>query len=289
MNTIPRQLERFDFANRRIEMVERQIAHRGVRSELVLSAMKAVPREPFLPEELWEFAYEDAPLPIAEGQTISQPYIVAMMTEALGLQGGEKVLEIGTGSGYAAAILSQIAANVYTVERIDELAKNSAATLTELGYKNVHVLHGDGTLGWPEHAPYDAIVVAAGGPEVPESLKAQLKIGGRLVIPVGADRSLQELVRVVRVSEHGYRTEELADVRFVPLVGVEGWAPQGHRSPRVQDGTLAQAIAKVRRRSILWTSSQCCSELAMRASSCWAKQRMAPQNSNACASGSRAS
>jgi protein-L-isoaspartate(D-aspartate) O-methyltransferase len=178
MNTIPRQLERFDFANRRIEMVERQIAHRGVRSELVLSAMKAVPREPFLPEELWEFAYEDAPLPIAEGQTISQPYIVAMMTEALGLQGGEKVLEIGTGSGYAAAILSQIAANVYTVERIEELAKNSAATLTELGYKNVQVLHGDGTLGWPEHAPYDAIVVAAGGPEVPESLKAQLKIGG---------------------------------------------------------------------------------------------------------------
>jgi len=245
MNVIPRQLERFDFARRRIEMVERQIAHRGVRSELVLSAMKAVPREPFLPEELWEFAYEDAPLPIAEGQTISQPYIVAMMTEALGLQGGEKVLEIGTGSGYAAAILSQIAADVYTVERIGRLAKESAARLAELGYSNVHVLHGDGTLGWPQHAPYDAIVVAAGGPEVPESLKAQLAIGGRLVIPVGADRGLQELLRVVRVSEHEYTTEELADVRFVPLVGVEGWAPQGRRGFKAPDETLARAIAKV--------------------------------------------
>jgi len=245
MNVIPRQLERFDFARRRIEMVERQIAHRGVRSGLVLSAMKAVPREPFLPEELWEFAYEDVPLPIAEGQTISQPFIVAMMTEALGLHGGEKVLEIGTGSGYAAAILSQIAADVYTVERIGQLAKESAARLAELGYSNVHVLHGDGTLGWPQHAPYDAIVVAAGGPEVPESLKAQLAIGGRLVIPVGVDRGLQELLRVVRVSEHEYTTEELADVRFVPLVGVDGWAPQGRRGFKALDETLARAIAKV--------------------------------------------
>jgi protein-L-isoaspartate(D-aspartate) O-methyltransferase len=244
MNMIPRQLQRIDFAKRRIEMVERQIAHRGVRSELVLRAMKAVPREPFLPEELSEFAYEDAPLPIAEGQTISQPYIVAMMTEALGLQGGEKVLEIGTGSGYAAAVLSQIAASVYTVERIGQLAQKSATTLAELGYSNVHVLHGDGTLGWPEHAPYDAIVVAAGGPEVPESLKAQLKIGGRLVIPVGADRRLQELVRVIRVSEDEYTTEELADVQFVPLVGAEGWAPKGHRAFKALDGTLAQAMAK---------------------------------------------
>ena len=226
-------------------MVDRQIAHRGVRSALVLAAMRRVPRERFLPAELWEMAYEDAPLPIAEGQTISQPYIVAMMTEALGLEGGERVLEIGTGSGYAAAILSKIAKDVYTVERIAQLAEKSASTLARLGYGNVHVLHADGTLGWPEHAPYDAIVVAAGGPNVPESLKAQLKIGGRLVIPIGGNRRLQELVRVVRVGQHDYTTEELADVRFVPLVGAEGWMPRRQRGLRAPDGTLAQAITKV--------------------------------------------
>ncbi len=166
------------------------------------------------------------------------------MTEALDLKGGEKVLEIGTGSGYAAAVLAEIAQDVYTVERIGQLAGKSAAKLARLGYSNVHVLHGDGTRGWPDHAPYDAIIVAAGGPQVPESLKAQLKIGGRLVIPVGADRRLQELLRVTRVSEHQYTTTELADVRFVPLVGEEGWAVQGARLSQAQDGTLAQAIAK---------------------------------------------
>ena len=192
--------------------------------------MRTVPREAFLPETLQEFAYEDAPLPIAEGQTISQPYIVALMTEALALKGGEEVLEIGTGSGYAAAVLSRIARNVYTVERIGQLAEKAAAVLAKLGYANVHVLHADGTRGWPDHAPYDAIVVAAGGPEVPESLKAQLKIGGRLVIPVGIDRRVQELLRVTRVSQHEYKTEDIADVRFVPLVGEEGWAPEEGRS-----------------------------------------------------------
>ncbi len=140
-----------------------------------------------------EFAYDDAPLPIAEGQTISQPYIVAMMTEALELEGGERVLEIGTGSGYAAAIVSRIAKDVYTVERIGQLAEKSAATLASLGYHNVHVLHADGTRGWSDHAPYDAIIVAAGGPQVPESLKAQLKIGGRLVIPVGIEGSARHI------------------------------------------------------------------------------------------------
>jgi len=234
-----------DFEKRRAQLVERYIAHRGVRSPLVLAAMGSVPREAFLPEEMWEFAYEDTPLPIAEGQTISQPYIVAMMTEALELQGGEKVLEIGTGSGYAAAVLSRIAKDVYTVERIGQLAEKSADVLSRLGCGNVHVLHADGTRGWPDHAPYDAIVVAAGGPQVPESLKSQLKIGGRLVIPVGADRRLQELVRVVRVSEHEYSTEELADVRFVPLVGAEGWTPQGQRAAKPADGTVAREILSV--------------------------------------------
>jgi protein-L-isoaspartate(D-aspartate) O-methyltransferase len=173
------------------------------------------------------------------------------MTEALALEGGEKVLEIGTGSGYAAAILSRIARNVYTVERIGQLAEKAAAALAKLGYANVHVLHADGTRGWPDHAPYDAIVVAAGGPEVPESLKTQLKNGGRLVIPVGVDRRVQELLRVIRVSEDQYETEDIADVRFVPLVGEEGWATEEGRAvsptyrPAVKttDGALAKTIA----------------------------------------------
>ena len=217
-------MNKIDFSQRRDAMVENHIAGRGIRSQLVLEAMQAVPREAFLPQHLREFAYQDAPLPIAEGQTISQPYIVALMTEALALDGGEKVLEIGTGSGYAAAILAQIAKQVYTVERIGQLAEKAATVLSDLGYRNVHVLHADGTRGWEDHAPYDAIVVAAGGPEVPESLKAQLKIGGRLVIPVGADLRIQQLVRVTRITELQYKTEDIADVRFVPLVGAEGWA-----------------------------------------------------------------
>lgn len=225
-----------DAHTRRLAMVQNHIAHRGVRDALVLEALSQVPREHFLPRDLREFAYDDTPLPIDQGQTISQPYIVAVMTEALRLRGGEKVLEIGTGSGYAAAVLARIAAEVYTVERHGQLASKAVDVLSAHGYHNVHVLHGDGTLGWPEHAPFDAIVVAAGGPEVPASLKSQLKIGGRLVIPVGADRTLQELVRVTRVSAHQYQTEEIADVRFVPLVGEEGWAPE-HREP----GTSARA------------------------------------------------
>jgi len=213
-----------DCKSLRKQMVERHIAARGVRDELVLDAMREVPRELFLPDNLREFAYEDAPLPIAGEQTISQPYIVAFMAEALMLKGGERVLEIGAGSGYAAAVLAKIAGDVYTVERLGPLAEKAAVLLTELGYDNVHVLHGDGTKGWPEYAPYDAIVVAAGGPQVPEALKQQLKIGGRLVIPVGADQRSQELVRVTRVSASEYRSEDIADVRFVPLIGEEGWA-----------------------------------------------------------------
>ena len=240
------------FALLREEMVEHNIAARGVRDELVLEAMRKVPRELFLPKNLREFAYEDSPLPIAGEQTISQPYIVAFMAEALMLRGGEKVLEIGAGSGYAAAVLSEIAANVYTVERLGQLADKAAATLADLGYDNVHVLHGDGTKGWPEHAPYDAIVVAAGGPQVPESLKEQLKIGGRLVIPVGADQRAQELVRATRISTSEYLSEDIADVRFVPLIGEEGWevAKESRAPPRrllrpasVDEETLIRNLA----------------------------------------------
>jgi protein-L-isoaspartate(D-aspartate) O-methyltransferase len=230
-----------DFKKLREEMVKAAIFARGVRSELVLNAMRSVPRESFLPAQLHEFAYDDAPLPIEEGQTISQPYIVAFMTEALVLRGGEKVLEIGTGSGYAAAILSEIAADVYTVERHGPLAEKAASTLADLGYDNVHVLHGDGTRGWAAHAPYDAIIVAAGGPTVPESLKAQLKVGGRLVIPVGTDQRAQELVRMTRVSQTEYRREDLADVRFVPLLGEEGWVPEEAKKVRSPRGPSAVA------------------------------------------------
>ena len=238
-----------DFVALRRQLVENCIAARGVRSELVLAAVRKVPREAFLPKSLHEFAYQDSPLPIAEGQTISQPYIVALMTEALLLEGGERVLEIGTGSGYAAAVLGEIAGEVYTVERHGQLAEKAASILADQGYKNVHVLHGDGTLGWAEHAPYDAIVVTAGGPKVPETLKEQLKVGGHLVIPVGADARVQELVRVTRISEDAYKQEDLADVRFVPLIGEEGWTHPDKKAAALKRcarppvaATLSQAI-----------------------------------------------
>jgi len=217
------------FEKQREAMVRRQIQARGIRAEPVLRAMARVPREAFLPEAIQEFAYEDSPLPIGEQQTISQPYIVAYMTDALNLQGGERVLEVGTGSGYAAAVLAEIAREVYTVERHEILARQAEGILRVRGYDNVRVIHGDGTRGWPEAAPYDAIVVAAGGPAVPDSLKHQLAIGGRLVIPVGTS-SIQALVRVTRVDENEFREEQLTGVRFVPLVGDEGWEDPGRKS-----------------------------------------------------------
>lgn len=206
----------------RVEMVEQQIKRRGVRDRLVLAAMRAVPRESFVTAHLREFAYEDRPLPIAAGQTISQPYIVAFMIQALAIAGGERVLEIGTGSGYAAAVLARIAGTVYSVERIEELAVDARARLRALGIRNVKIRCGDGTLGWPELSPYDAIVVAAVGPSIPESLKKQLKIGGRLVIPVRIDSDSQRLLRTTRISESRFDCEDLAGVRFVPLIGHEG-------------------------------------------------------------------
>jgi protein-L-isoaspartate(D-aspartate) O-methyltransferase len=224
-------MELRELTKKRHEMVAQQIAARGVRNPLVLHAMRTVPREAFVAESQQELAYNDNPLPIADGQTISQPYIVAFMTEALELQGGEKVLEIGTGSGYAAAVLAEIASEVYTVERLESLANRATQKLQELNYRNVQVLVADGTRGWPEHAPYDAIVVAAGGPSIPESLKAQLKIGGRLVIPIGKSETNQELIRVTRLSATTYKAEEIAAVRFVPLIGAEGWSTKIAATP----------------------------------------------------------
>lgn len=211
------------FEQQRHQMVDWQIAGRGIRDMLVLAAMRKVEREKFLPAELHDFAYGDGPLPIGCGQTISQPYMVALMTEALQLKGGEKVLEIGTGSGYAAAVLAEIAGQVVSVECVTELADRARTTLADLGYNNVTVIEGDGTKGYEPSAPYDAIVVTAGGPDVPQSLRNQLKPGGRLVIPVGSTQTVQTLVRVTRRSEDDFSEEDLAGVRFVPLVGEEGW------------------------------------------------------------------
>ena len=176
-----------DQVARRQAMVDYQIRDRGVRSPAVLDAMLRVPREAFVLDELRDLAYDDSALPIAAGQTISQPYIVAMMVEALDLQGGERVLDVGTGSGYAAAVIACIAKKVYSIERIDELAQNAQKVLLAQGFSNIEVRIGDGSLGWPQAAPFDAIAVAAGAPIVPQALKQQLAIGGRLVLPVGAN------------------------------------------------------------------------------------------------------
>ena len=195
----------------------------GIRNDAVLEAMSAVPREEFVGVHLLEFAYDDTPLPIDEGQTISQPYIVALMGEALELEPNDRVLEVGTGSGYAAAVLSRLAGEVYTIERHQSLAHQAENRMKHLKYDNVHVLCGDGTLGWPEHAPYNGIVVAAGGPDTPRSLVEQLAIGGRLVIPIGESTKEQMLLRITRVNEKEVEIEELGAVRFVPLIGEEGW------------------------------------------------------------------
>ena len=202
------------------------LKRRGIHDSAVLQAVRDVPRDAFLPAELQEFAYDDTPLPIGEGQTISQPFVVALMAQEARMRPGHRVLEVGTGSGYAAAILSRVVTEVYTIERLPSLATLARARLGELGYDNVHVRHGDGTLGWPEAAPFDAILVAAGGPELPATLKEQLAPGGRLIIPVGDTPREQRLVCVERRNGKLERTD-LGAVRFVPLVGQEGWAERG--------------------------------------------------------------
>ena len=226
-----------DTSGQRQRMVERHVEARGVHNPAVLDALRTVPREAFLPEHLAEFAYEDTPLPIEEGQTISQPFIVAAMAEALELGAHDRVLEIGTGSGYAAAVLGEIAEEVYTIERHRPLADQAERRLRELDCRNVHVLCGDGTLGWPEHAPFDAILVSAGGPEVPRVLVEQLAPGGRIVIPVGPDLRDQRLLRVTKASDGTTNIEDLGGVRFVPLIGAGGFAegaeaPSQKRIPR---------------------------------------------------------
>jgi protein-L-isoaspartate(D-aspartate) O-methyltransferase len=206
-------------------MVARLREHYGIRDRRVLDAMLTMPRHYFVPEALQGRAYGDHALPIAANQTISQPYIVARMSELLELDDRSRVLEIGAGSGYQTAVLSKLAAQVYSIERIAELAREAQARIRGLGIYNATVKCFDGTLGWSAHAPYDAILVAAGGPDVPDPLLAQLQLGGRLVIPTGETRESQRLIRVIR-TEKGYEREDHGACAFVPLIGHYGWSNQ---------------------------------------------------------------
>lgn len=211
-----------DMERLRQMMVERQIVRRGVGDPRLWDAMRQVPRERFVPEELRSLAYEDRPLPVEAGQTISQPYIVARMIEAAEIGASDQVLEVGAGSGYAAAIMSRLASHVFAIERIAELAILARGRMKELGYDNVSISMGDGTIGWPEEAPFDTILVAAGGPAIPPPLREQLAVGGRLVMPVG-DTGEQKLIRVIRRGEEDFELNSLEAVRFVPLIGAYGW------------------------------------------------------------------
>ena len=215
-----------DFATLRDEMLRSQIEARGITVARVLAAMRLVPREAFVDEGHKLEAYEDRPVTIAQGQTMSQPYIVALMAQAAQIKPQDHVLEIGTGSGYGAAVLGELADRVCSIERHAELAAHAAQTLKELGYEHVHVGQGDGTLGWPPSAPFDAIIVTASGPAVPEPLKHQLAIGGRLVIPVGPQEGPQRLLRITRTGDHFWHEEELLQVLFVPLIGQHGFGPK---------------------------------------------------------------
>ena len=221
----------FEIARRRMV---KQLMERGICDGRVIEAMQKIPRHLFVEEAMAAQAYSDTSLPIGEKQTISQPYIVALMTELLQLRGSEKVLELGTGSGYQAAILATLAGRVYTVERLRPLGLRARKVLDSVGLYNVNIRMGDGTMGWPEEAPFDAIVVTAGAPEIPSMLLEQLKIGGRLVIPVGS-LDEQTLVRVTRTGEGEYTREDLEQCRFVKLVGKQGWTDNGRDSVNLKN------------------------------------------------------
>ena len=213
-----------DFADLRGQMVRRQIEARGIFDPIILNAFRAVPREEFVDEGQRQWAYDDHPLPIEAGQTISQPYIVALMIQAAEIRPGDKVLEVGSGSGYAAAVMSRIARHVIGIERQGELVEVSRDRLRRLGYDNVTILEGDGTRGCPDQAPFNAILAAASGSHVPKPLLDQLAPGGRLVMPVGDPGGVQELVKVTRRTDGSTVQENLGGVRFVPLIGEEGWS-----------------------------------------------------------------
>lgn len=221
------------FAAARMRMVETQIAARGIRNPEVLAAMRGVPREEFVPPHLAAFAYDDSPLPIEAAQTISQPYVVALMIEAGGVAPGGRVLEVGAGSGYAAAVMARIAAEVVGIERHRTLAELARGRMARLGYHNVRIVEGDGTLGLSGEGLFDSILAAASGSHVPAALLGQLVVGGTLVMPVGEPNGAQVLVRVRRVSEDKFESAELGAVRFVPLIGADGWGGGRNRNPRL--------------------------------------------------------
>lgn len=222
-----------NFKKLRERMVDTQIARRGIQDRRVLDAMRSVPREAFVRPGFEVFAYEDTALPIEENQTISQPYIVALMIAAADVDRSDRVLEVGAGSGYAAAVLSRIAGEVYAIERHAVLTEKARKRLQRLGYHNVRIRTGDGRRGWPEAAPFNAILVAAGAPEIPSALKAQLAVGGRLIMPAGIDERSQKLIKAVRIGHKTFEVEEIGDVQFVPLVGEDDGkaaenAPESH-------------------------------------------------------------
>ena len=219
-----------DFAGLRERMVERQIAARGIRHPMILDAFRHVPREEFVSSQYVRQVYGDHPLPIEAGQTISQPYIVALMIEAAGIEPGDRVLEVGAGSGYAAAVMSRIAAEVIAIERKPELAAIATERMQRLGDDNVTIVEGDGTRGCPDHAPYDAILAAASGSHVPQPLVDQLVEGGRLVMPVGSQAWAQQLVKITKLADGRTEREDLGGVRFVPLIGEEGFEDAGRRA-----------------------------------------------------------
>jgi protein-L-isoaspartate(D-aspartate) O-methyltransferase len=217
-----------DFTATREAMVKRQMRSRGIVDQRILDAFMAVPREEFVAPEQRAQAYGDHPLPIAAGQTISQPFIVAMMIDAAQIGRGDRVLEVGSGSGYAAAVISQIAREVIGIERHRELVETATTRMRQLGYDNVRIVHGDGSLGWPDEAPFDAILAAASGSHVPQALVEQLAPGGRIVMPIGSPDRIQHLVKVTKETDGRLQQSELGPVRFVPLIGEEGWSDARH-------------------------------------------------------------